>query len=136
MSQVPIIFLAVIAFGIMSGCKSYPKIERDETLNSEDSIICVAANAVIGTKTPPPKNAGLYRTIAKMYPRDDKFGPPPSQQKLPGEKWDLTNEFWYLTGSGELFLYSNSDDGYQYFWQFDTLPKAKLKRHGLLFCAD
>lgn len=130
------ISISVITLGMISGCNSYPKIERDETLKGKDSNICVAADAVLGTKTLPPKNAAAYRTIAKMYPRDEKFGPPPSQQYLRGSKWDLSNEYWYNAESGKFFLYSNADDDYVYYWQFNSSSKPNLEKHGLLYCAE
>ena len=130
------IFISAITFGIIPGCSSYPKIERNETLNPKNSTICVGANIVRGKNTTPPKNASAYRAIAKMYPRDHKFGPPPSQQYLPGSKWDLSNEYWYLAESGELFLYSNTDDSYVYYWQFNASSTPSLKKHGLLYCAE
>ena len=130
------VLLGSAIFAFSSACNSYPKIERNEALNSKDSVICVSAEIALNTKISPPKNASKYRSIAKMYPMDGKFGPPPSQQNLPNSKWDLSNEFWYLTETGELFLYSNSDDGYVYYWQFSTVPKANLEKHGLLYCAE
>jgi hypothetical protein len=84
----------------------------------------------------PPGNAEEFRDIAKMYPGDRSFGPPMSQRNLPGMRWDSSNEYWYLSEAKDILLYSNTDDGYVYFWQFQAGPSPLLKDHGLLDCAD
>jgi hypothetical protein len=83
----------------------------------------------------PPSNASALRDLAKQH-HPPGFGPPPSQRDLPGSVWNLTNEFWYKNGSGEIILHTNTDDAHVYFWRFVVDDRgARLLDHGLIDCS-
>jgi hypothetical protein len=94
----------------------------------------------VGSQKPmanPPRNARALRDIARMYPNDpESFGPPPSQQQYSGAQWDRGNEFWYVSDSGDLYLYCNTDDRYVYVWHFKNTPDPVLEDHELLNCSS
>ena len=85
----------------------------------------------------PPSNAAALRNLARQYPNDpDSFGPPPFQQLFSGLQWDRRNEYWYADEAADLYLYSNTDDFYVYYWHFAGSSEPKLEDHGLLDCAN
>ena len=83
-----------------------------------------------------PEQASQLRDLARQHPNDrNSFGPPPRQQLFSGMRWDRTNEFWYKDPSGAIYLYSNTDDFYVYFWKFDMSGEPAVNDHGLIDCS-
>ena len=82
-----------------------------------------------------PEKAVAFRDIARLHPNNPgTFGPPPRQQAHSGKRWDTSNEYWFSDASGGIHLYSNTDDGYAYHWEFESVSSTSLLKHGLLNC--
>jgi len=103
--------------------------------NNKGNLYCYLGSASQEPLSTSPDNANSYRQFARRAPNDpNSFGPPPAQQKYSGKAWDKSNEYWYIANTGELFLYSNTDDFYVYYWQFSNTSKIDLVNHGLIDC--
>ena len=82
-----------------------------------------------------PDNANMFRSLAKQFPNTpNEFGPPPSQQLYSGEKGDTSNEYWYFSKNGNVYLFVNADDFYVYGWEFKGLENPVLVNHSLYEC--
>ena len=114
---------------MITGCSSGKIVEGN-------SLYC---HLDVGSQVPmalPPENADELRKIAKMYPNDpNSFGPPPTQQQFSGVPWDQKNEYWYATSEGHVYVYSNTDDFYVYFWHFENSSSPILEDHALVDCS-
>jgi len=126
----PTHFYILITFSILllSGCSS---VTQKKGL---DFPICIFASQTRMSEL--PSNASNMRTVASKNSGDpNSFGPPPSQRDLPNSRWDKTNEYWYLTDSGDVYLYSNTDDSFVYYWHFrDASDGVQLLNNSLLDC--
>ena len=130
------VLVATKALAIVGLLATSPPLYAQSPQVMEDPY-CKVESETVRRLDAPPRNAAAFRAMAKRHPRKrHEFGPPPSQRDFPGSVWDLANEFWYRSSTGDLLLYCNTDDGEMYRWVFRLSGgKFRLVEYGVRQCS-